>query len=176
MSDKNIKERFDDKLKELKEVLPPLGRNFGTSCAEQTLMSILDVLGIKDRENFYFSNLAIPFSGFGSYSSKDGWSGPCGVVNGSIAAIGIIMGGKEIIKPREVPNVYMKVIRFAMKFEEEFGSVRCKHICGFDLAKQDEYNEYRKQNIWVKRCQYFVLFGVDQVRKLTRTDLKRKWN
>ena len=175
MSEKAIQERFDEKLEELKELLPPLGRNIGNSCAAQTLMQIIDVLGIKDLKGFYFNNLAIPFSGFGTYSSEDGWSGPCGVVSGSMAAIGIIMGGNEELNPREVPNVYMKAIRFAAKFEEKFGSVRCKDICGFDLAKQAEYEQYKKQNIWVKKCQHFVLFAVDQVRRLTRTDLKRKW-
>ena len=90
----DINKRFEEKLIELKDTLPPLGRNIGNSCAADTLNSIIEVLGLKDVKNPYFNNLAIPFSGFAHFKGKNGWKGPCGAISGALAGIGIIMGGQ----------------------------------------------------------------------------------
>ena len=105
-SRKDIFERFQDKLEELKETLPSLGKTPGNSCAANTLDNILDVLNVKDLKSPYFHNLAIPFSGFGSYETRKGWKGPCGIVSGAIAAIGVIMGGQIETKREKVPLVF----------------------------------------------------------------------
>ena len=68
-----INKRFEEKLIELKDILPPLVKNIGNSCAADTLNSILEVLNLKDVKNSYFNNLAIPFSGFAHFKSKNGW-------------------------------------------------------------------------------------------------------
>ncbi|TFG08617.1 MAG: C_GCAxxG_C_C family protein [Promethearchaeota archaeon] len=173
-SKKDIMQRFKDKVEELKTTLPPEGKSFGNSCAAHTLNNILDVLDSKDLEKVYYNNLAIPFSGFGSYINDKGWKGPCGVVSAGIAAIGIIMGGQERTRSKEVPLVFTKAIQFADKFEKEFGSVCCHEICGFDLTK--EYQKYKEANIWEKKCCDLIYFTIKTVSKLTRKDLKAKWN
>lgn len=117
LTQKDIINRFKDKLEDFKIILPPLGKKRGTSCAAITLTNILDVLNIKDVNLFYFNNLAVPFSGFGTYKNDMGWKGPCGAVSAAIAAIEIIMGGKEVLKEIDVPLVYGKAILFASKFE-----------------------------------------------------------
>ena len=175
ISNTDINERFDEKIEELKTSLPPLGRDIGTSCAAQTLTHVLNVLGLKDFDTVYFNNLAVPFSGFGSYSSKSGWSGPCGIVSGSIAAIGVIMGGQEKLKSLETPLVYTKAQKFATRFEGKFGSVCCKDICGYDLGKTENIKEYVKTRTWENKCVPFLLFAIDQLRKLTKRELKNKW-
>ncbi|TFG00038.1 MAG: C_GCAxxG_C_C family protein [Promethearchaeota archaeon] len=172
-SQKDIFKRFQDKLEELKVTLPPLGGNRGNSCAANTLTSILDVLNLKDFDNVYYNNLAIPFSGFGSYVTRKGWKGPCGIVSGAIAAIGIIMGGQEKAKSEDVPMIYMKALRFADKFEQKFGSLSCQDLCGYDLSK--DYQQYAKNKFWEKKCCDFVLFAIELVSKLTKKYLKNKW-
>ncbi|MFW9829684.1 MAG: C-GCAxxG-C-C family protein [Candidatus Thorarchaeota archaeon] len=172
-SENNINLRFKNKLEELKQILPPLGKNIGHSCAATTLTNILDVLNLKDLKANYFNNLAIPFSGFASFKSETGWKGPCGAISGSIAAIGIIMGGQNKTRDMDVPIVYGKAIRFAKKFEEEFGSLNCQDLCGYDL--QYHIKEYVKNRIWENKCCNFVLFAINQVSKLVRKDLKDKW-
>jgi C_GCAxxG_C_C family probable redox protein len=172
-SQKDIFERFEDKLEELKVTLPPLGKSPGNSCAANTLDSILDVLNLKVLNTNYFHNLAIPFSGFGSYETKKGWKGPCGIVSGAIAAIGVIMGGQEKTKREDVPLVFTKALRFADKFETKFGSLSCWDLCGFDLSK--DYQKYVENKVWEKKCHKMVLFAIEQVIKLTRKDLKTKW-
>ncbi|TFG14391.1 MAG: C_GCAxxG_C_C family protein [Promethearchaeota archaeon] len=172
-SQKDIFERFQEKIEELKNTLPPLGRTPGNSCAANTLDNILDVLNIKDSEKSYFHNLAIPFSGFGSYETRKGWKGPCGIVSGAIAAIGIIMGGQETTKKQDVPLVFTKALRFSDKFESKYGSLSCWDLCGHDLSK--DYQTYVKDKVWENICHKMVLFAIEQVMKLTRKDLKTKW-
>ncbi|MFX1274623.1 MAG: C-GCAxxG-C-C family protein [Promethearchaeota archaeon] len=172
----DINKHFDNKIAELEDKLPELGKKIGTSCAALVFTSILDVLGLDDFKSHYFSNLAVPFSGFGAYRSKTGWKGPCGTVSGAIAAIGVIMAGKDKMKGSEVLNTYMKVIKFASIFEKEYGSVSCADICGIDLGTPKGMEEYVKNEIWTKKCQFFVLFAIDQVRKLMEKELNKKWS
>ena len=172
-SQKDIFERFQDKLEQLEKTLPPLGKIPGNSCAANTLDNILDVLDLKDMERSYFHNLAIPFSGFGSYETRKGWKGPCGIVSGSIAGIGIIMGGKEQTDRKDVPLVFTKALRFSDKFEKKYGSLSCWDLCGYDLSK--DYSKYVETKGWEKICYKMVIFAIEQVMKLTRKDLKTKW-
>jgi C_GCAxxG_C_C family probable redox protein len=173
-SHNDISTRFKNKLVDLKTILPPLGKNIGHSCAAVTLTNILDVLNVPDLKKNYFNNLAIPFSGFASFKSENGWKGPCGAIFGAIASIGIIMGGQDKTKDMDVPIVYGKAIRFAKKFEEKFGSLSCQDLCGYDL--QYHVRDYVKNRAWENKCCNFVLFAVEQVSKLVRKDLKTKWS
>lgn len=99
ISKKDIFQRFDDKIEKLKDTLPPTGRKMGNSYAAHTFSILLDVLDLEEFNKCNYNNLVIPFSGFGSYTNKKGWKGPCGVVSGATAAIGIIMGSKRKLNP-----------------------------------------------------------------------------
>ena len=165
--------KFKEKVEELKETLIPLGKDPGTSCAALTFTNILDVLDNEDLKSHYFNNLAIPFSGLASYTSKNNWKGACGAVGGGIAAMGIIMGGQEKAKSSEVPKIYAKAVRFASKFENKFGSLSCEEICGVNISLN--MREYVKNNVWEKKCCNFVRYAVELVGKLTRKDLNEKW-
>jgi len=165
--------RFKSKLEELKQILPPLGKNRGHSCTATTLTHILDVLDLTSGNSIYFNNLAIPFSGFASFKSKSGWRGPCGAIVGALAAIGIISGGNKKIEDVNVPIVYGKAIRFALKFEQEFGSLSCQELCGYDL--QYNLKDYVKDRAWENKCCNFVLFAIDQVSKIMKKELRNNW-
>ncbi len=178
MNETNIKQtdyrtKFKEKVEELKETLVPLGKDPGNSCAALTFTSILDVLESDVLKSYYFNNLAIPFSGLASYTSKNNWKGACGAVGGGIAAMGIIMGGQEKAKSSEVPKIYAKAVRFATKFENQFGSLSCEEICGVNTSLN--IREYVKNNVWEKKCCNFVRYAVEQVGNLTRKDLNEKW-
>jgi hypothetical protein len=36
-------------------------------------------------------------------------------------------------------------------------------------------SEYQKSGTWGKKCYNYVIWAIDKVRKLTRSDLKKKW-
>jgi len=165
--------KFKEKVEELKETLIPLGKDPGNSCAALTFTNILDVLDNDVLKSHYFNNLAIPFSGLASYTSKNNWKGACGAVGGGIAAMGIIIGGQEKAKSSEVPKIYAKAVRFASKFENKFGSLSCEEICGVNTSLN--IGEYVKNKVWEKKCIHFVLYAIEQASKLTKKDLNEKW-
>ena len=167
----NIDKRFDEKIKELNESLPKL--KVGANCAELTLTSVLEILGI---DSYIFHNLAIPLAGgFGGYKSKKGWQGACGAVCGGCSAIGVIMGGHERMDKKTMFISYLKAAKFANEFEKEFNTVVCSELCGYDFSKPEGMKEYQKNKIWAKNCCHYVVWAIDKVRKLTRKDLKNKW-
>ena len=170
----DINKRFEEKLMELKNSLPPLGKNIGNSCAADTLNSIIEVLNLQDIKNIYFNNLAVPFSGFAHFKGKNGWKGPCGAIFGALTGIGIISGGQGKIKDFDVPKVYGKALKFSKRFEEKFGSVMCEELCGFDL--NIDLKQYVKTRAWENKCCNFILFAVDQVSKITRKELRQLWD
>ncbi|MHA1987616.1 MAG: C-GCAxxG-C-C family protein [Promethearchaeota archaeon] len=173
-SQTDINKRFEEKLIELEKSLLPLGKNIGNSCAANTLNSIIEVLELKDAKNVYFNNLAIPFSGFAHFKGNNGWNGPCGAISGALAAIGLISGGKEQINDLDVPRVYGKALKFAKRFQEEFGSVMCEDLCGFDV--NIDLKQYVKTRAWENKCCNLILFAVEQVSKITRKELRQFWS
>ena len=171
MEHKEIQIRFDEKVKELEERLPTMKK--GINCAELTLTSILDVLGVDD---YKFHNLAMPLAGgFGGYKSKEGWQGACGAVCGGCAALGVIMGGHERMSDEMIPIAYLKALKFATDFENEFGSVVCSKLCGYDFSKPEGFMEYQNSDAWEKKCSKMVIWAVDHVRMMSKKELKRKW-
>lgn len=169
--EQDIQAKFDEKIKDMEEKLPKL--RVGVNCAELTLTSILDVLGIK---NHVINNLMIPLAGgFGGYKSEKGWQGACGAVCGGCAATGIILGGKERMPDESIPVAYLKAAKFAADFEKEFGTVVCSGLCGYDFSDPNAFMDYQKNKAWETTCNKFVIWAVDNVRNLMRKDLKRKW-
>jgi len=165
--DNNLDEKFDAKIKELKEKLPNM--NLGVNCAELTLTSVLEILGL---QNYVYNNLLIPFGGgFGGYKSKKGWMGPCGSVSGGCAATGVILAGKERMSNKLRPMSYLKSSKFAAEFEKEFGSVVCSEICGYDFSDPNNFIEYQKNNTWATTCNNFVIWAVDAVRRIMHEEL-----
>ncbi len=169
----DVAARFDEKLRKLEKVIPEL--NLSTAnCAELTLTSVLEILGI---DNFFFHNLVIPLAGgFGGYKSKKSWMGACGAVSGGCTALGIVIGGPtERMRNSVVPTAYLKASSFCSDFEKQFGSVVCSEICGHDLSTPRGMLDYQKNDTWRKICCKFVLWAVDEVRKLTRKELNANW-
>ena len=101
--------------------------------------------------------------------------GACGAVAGGCAAIGVIMGGKDIMDDKTMIMAYLKAAKYATEFENQFGSVVCKELCGYDFSTEEGFLEYKENNIWSKTCYKFVVWAVDKIRKLNQEDLERKW-
>ncbi|MFX1379499.1 MAG: C-GCAxxG-C-C family protein [Promethearchaeota archaeon] len=167
----DIDKRFDEKLKELNNSLPKLKIN--ANCAELTFTSVLQILDLDDD---IFHNAVIPLAGgFGGYKSKNGWQGACGAVCGGCCAIGVIMGGQERMQNELMLKVYLKAAQFVSEFEEEYGSVVCSELCGYDFSQPEAMTGYRNSGTWGKKCYHYVVWAVDQVRKITIKDLKDNW-
>lgn len=172
-NEKDIISKFENKIKVLEEELPNL--NGEINCASLTLTNITKLLNI---DNFYFNNLAVPLAGgIGGYkSSNDNWRGACGVVSGGVAAIGIIIGGKQRIPFRDHLKVYQLASKYCYEFEKEFGSIICYKLCNTDFGKFDSIKEYQENKTWKKKCYKYVIFALKAIKNLTLNDIKRKWD
>ncbi|MFX1470342.1 MAG: C-GCAxxG-C-C family protein [Promethearchaeota archaeon] len=165
-----IDKKFDEALKQYEEIFPKLSPTEG-GCAEATLTGILNILGIQDG---LINNIMIPLSGgLGGYKSEKGWCGPCGAVVGGCAAVGAILGGKgrEKMSSDLVPAAYMKSAQFAKEFEKEFGSVDCPTLSGYDFSDPNTMMEYVEDGTWGKKCYKYVLWAIDNIRKLMKKEL-----
>ncbi|MHA2397729.1 MAG: C-GCAxxG-C-C family (seleno)protein [Promethearchaeota archaeon] len=163
--------KFDEKVKELDEKLPTM--TTGANCGELTLTSVLEVLGV---DSYMFHNIIKPLSGgFGGYKSEKGWMGACGAVAGAIAAIGAVLGGKKLMDDETMGMAYFKANTFAREFENQFGSVVCPQLCGYDFSDPQNYMQYRADGVWGKTCYKYVVWAVDKVRNSTQEELKKNW-
>lgn len=165
----DVDTKFEKAIDELKDSLP---KEMPAGCAEATMRHISKVLGTEDQ---MINNLMVPLSGgLGGYKSKDGWFGPCGAVVGGCAAIGVILGGKEK-KPmpqNTVMAAYFKSAQFAKDFENEFGTVLCPNLSGYDFSDPNAMMEYMKEGVWGKTCYKYVLWAIENVKKMMKKELK----
>ncbi|HDZ19322.1 hypothetical protein LCGC14_0844880 [marine sediment metagenome] len=174
INEKGFETSFDETLKQLEELLPKANPLEG-GCAEATLTSVLGILGIEDG---LINNMMIPLSGgLGGYKSEKGLSAPCGAVIGGCAAVGSILGGKgrEKMSSDLVPVAYTKSAQFAKEFEKEFGSVMCPNLSGYDFSDPNAIMEYVKEGVWGKKCYKYVLWAIDNIRKLMKEELTKNW-
>ena len=174
MAKKDLNSQFDKRIKKLEETLPKLEGE--KNCAALTLTNVVDILGISEVNSFYFNNLAVPLGGgFGGFKSIKRWKVPYGAVSGGCAAIGLIIGGRKRLKLKDHLKTYQKAAIFAHYFEKEFGSVACQELCGTDFSDLSSVNEYLSNNVWEKQCFKYVIFALDQIRKLLAFELIKKW-
>lgn len=89
-------------------------------------------------------NLSTCFGG-GMCSGKT-----CGAVTGAYMAMGLKFKNAKDLKTK-----------FDEKFLNEFKSLECKDILGYDLSKEDELKEIINQNLFSKICPQAVKFTVD---------------
>lgn len=89
-------------------------------------------------------NISTCFEG-GMYCGKT-----CGAVVGAYMAIGLKCKNAKDLKAK-----------FDKKFINEFKSLECKDILGYDLSKKDELKEIINQNLFSKICPKAVKFAVN---------------
>jgi C_GCAxxG_C_C family probable redox protein len=165
----DINLKFDEAIEKLKKDLP---NEIPSGCAEATMRHILKILGT---EEALIDNIMISLSGgLGGYKSEKGWPGPCGAVVGGCGGVGLILGGKEKMAPNNVLPAYLKSAQFAKEFEKEFGTVICSELVGYDFSDPNQIMEYMKEGVWGKQCYKYVLWAIDNIRKLMKKELK-KW-
>lgn len=168
--EQDIISKFDKAIEKLEKELP---NEIPSGCAEATMRHILNILGM---EETLINNIMIPLSGgLGGYKSEEGWFGPCGAVVGGCGAIGAILAGKEKMDQSKVLPAYLKSAQFAKEFEKEFGSVVCPNLSGYDFSDPNNIMKYLEEGVWGKKCYKYVLWAIDNVRKLMKKELKKNW-
>jgi C_GCAxxG_C_C family probable redox protein len=75
----------------------------------------------------------------------------CGVLIGSIMAIGLKFGRTDIKDAQALATVNDKVKKFLARFETEFGAKDCAHLAGYQIINKDEWQKWVDSG-GVKRC------------------------
>jgi len=117
----------------------------GFYCAESVLLAIAESQGIQ-------SDL-IPRIATGFCSGVARTSGQCGAVSGAIMALGLLKGRQESDAP--VDPIYQDVQAFLAQFEESFGTLNCRELCGCDLNTPEGQQQFRDTGQF-SRCAGYV--------------------
>jgi C_GCAxxG_C_C family probable redox protein len=131
--------------------------NIGYNCAESALLAIAkDALEI---ESDLVPKIA---TGFGGGISRCGYV--CGAVSGAIIGFGLRYGRSN---PEELrAKTYNRVVEFYRQFQKKFGSIVCRELSGCDLSTIEGIRKFREENVYERRCRYFVTGAIEIFRSL----------
>ncbi len=124
----------------------------GFTCSSAVFSAFSDEMGL-DRETA--KKIAC---GYGAGISKTG--NICGAVSGAIMVIGLKFGkGKEgddaaTEKTRELVRKFIRV------FTQRNGSINCTELLGYNLSKQEEFEQARNTKLFVTKCPDLVCDAV----------------
>ena len=91
-------------------------------------------------------------TGFGGGISRRGYV--CGAVSGAVMGFGLKYGRNSSEELQA--KTCNRVVEFYKQFQEKFGSIVCKGLCGHDLSTIEGIRKFRKGNVQEQRCRYFV--------------------
>ncbi len=112
----------------------------GLFCAESVLAAVTDEAGVVSP--------LIPRIATGFCGGMARTCGVCGAVTGAIMALGILYGRDDAQQPYAV--VYAKVQQFLRAFEEEYRSIDCFELTGYDLGKEEDRQAFGEKGIMEK--------------------------
>jgi len=111
--------------------------------AEATSLSFKECFGI---DSPLLPRVAAGFGGgFGLKGSI------CGVLMGSIMAVGMKFGRNDIHDTQALQTVNTKVQKLLQRFDTEFGSRNCHELAGYRLEDQEQFKKWVESG-GVKRC------------------------
>lgn len=90
--------------------------------------------------------------GFGAGMGRMGET--CGAVAGAFMVLGLMY---ERADPETKEKVYAMVQQFAREFRRRNGTIACRALLGVDLGTPEGQQEARDQNLFVTRCEKFVI-------------------
>jgi C_GCAxxG_C_C family probable redox protein len=130
----------------------------GFNCAQAVLTSHAEEYGLTD-------DLAKKIScGFGGGMGNNGEV--CGVVSGAIMLIGLKYGKYLESDNESKANTYKLVKEYTDNFKNEFGSIICKELLGYDLSKEEDRVKARDSGIFKELCPKLVRRAVELVEEV----------
>ena len=120
----------------------------GASCSMAIFSAYAPDLGL-DAETA--ASIASPF---GAGLSRIG--DICGAVTGALMVIGLAQRKEDIRDAASREKVYALGREFIAEFTARNGSVMCTDLVGYDLSRDDQYAEARKEKIFATRCPKLV--------------------
>jgi len=119
----------------------------GYNCAQSVLLTMSEYWNIK-------SDL-IPkiATGFGGGIGRCG--SVCGALAGGIMSIGIKYGTNEPSAEKR-QKCYDLAKKLYKQFEQQYGSVLCRELIGYDLSNPEGLKSARKTKVFEEKCSGFI--------------------
>jgi C_GCAxxG_C_C family probable redox protein len=127
----------------------------GYHCAEAILLGLKEELAL---DSSLIPRIASPFGGGLGRSG-----GLCGVVSGSLMALGILKG-RDTAEERVEP-VLEETRSFLAGFRERFGTVECRELTGYDLSSSIQRKLFVIKGVREKTCAGLLEWAVAELEK-----------
>lgn len=85
----------------------------------------------------------------------------CGVVSGSLMALGILRGRDS--SEEKVEAAFEAAADFVSKFQRRFESVDCRALTGLDLSSAVQRKMMTVGKVKEKRCRVYLEWAVDEL-------------
>jgi C_GCAxxG_C_C family probable redox protein len=123
----------------------------GFLCAPAVFSTYAAELGLE-------KSLALKIAcGFGGGIGRMGKT--CGVVTGALMTIGLKHGKADLSDIESQQKTIALVNEFVKKFKEQYGSIECRELIGYDLSDPAEHKLAKESGVFENRCPDLVLGG-----------------
>ena len=92
----------------------------------------------------------------------------CGVVTGAIMALGLKYGNIDPLDNESKDKITDYTKKFQKRFIDEFGSVRCKDLLGYDVSIEEESRYAKENNISKQICPKYVVGAVKIIEEIMK--------
>lgn len=100
------------------------------------------------------------FTGKGMAGGIGGLGKVCGAVSAAAMVIGLKTADKDDVNPMETGFKAMETVReFVRRFEEQYSSVQCMDLIGYDISSREKSALAMKENAFA-RCPEYVASAV----------------
>ena len=117
-------------------------------CSEAVLMALSECLGV--------SSEIIPriATGFGAGIGRKGEV--CGALSGGVMGLGLRFGRSTAEEEDGERRPYWFSTKFAARFREQLGHVRCEDLLGLDLSRVEDVQTYHERRLWETTCRDII--------------------
>lgn len=129
----------------------------GCNCAQIVFASAAEEIGVD------FNTAIKTATCFGGGAANNGEI--CGAVSGALMAIGAKYGNcaPGDVQAKEI--AIRKANKFMDAFKDEYESVRCKDILGYDFSVPKEAAQIKRQGITAQTCPYLIAFATELLKE-----------
>ncbi|MBN2591106.1 MAG: C_GCAxxG_C_C family protein [Sedimentisphaerales bacterium] len=129
----------------------------GYNCSQAVLSTYCEQLGLD-----YDTALKIA-TGFGGGMHIDG---TCGAITGAFMALGLKYGNTIAKDQVTKENVYIKIIKFSRRFNDQHGSTQCHELLGCDITKKEGLEIARQKGVFSVTCPNMVKSAAEILEKM----------
>lgn len=120
----------------------------GFNCAQAVLFAFGPGLGLPESLSL---KAAQSFGGGVAHRGEQ-----CGALSGALIALGLRYGKTEAGDDASRDRTYARAGELLRKFEERFGSCRCRDLIGYDLTDPVQYAAAQESRVFREACPRFV--------------------